>query len=164
MNRPGDQPREWLIWSNEHGAWWGPQRSGYTTEVNHAGRYTFEEADEIARARLYRSGASANRLTGTPAEVAVPAPEHLPRLWLAKGFTQVKALNIRPGDVIVVEIGDRVSVEERESVVARARALNLKLLVFDAGARLAGVLRLDAPATPHGGHSTDPDLDSSCGE
>lgn len=34
----------WLVWSNEHGAWWRADRSGYTGSITEAGRYTFDEA------------------------------------------------------------------------------------------------------------------------
>lgn len=37
----------YLIWSHEHNAWWGPNQSGYTTDVEQAGRYSFDEAAEI---------------------------------------------------------------------------------------------------------------------
>lgn len=39
----------YLIWSNEHQAWWGPVRWGYTTEISKAGRYSREQAVEIVR-------------------------------------------------------------------------------------------------------------------
>jgi hypothetical protein len=43
-----------LIWSYEHNAWWTPQRSGYTTDLHKAGRYTESEAWEICqRANQY---------------------------------------------------------------------------------------------------------------
>lgn len=28
-----------LIWSEEHGAWWAPERRGYTRSIREAGRY-----------------------------------------------------------------------------------------------------------------------------
>lgn len=37
----------WLIWSNEHRAWWRPDRWGYCKMRDAAGRYSFEEALEI---------------------------------------------------------------------------------------------------------------------
>jgi hypothetical protein len=39
----------WLIWSNEHKAWWKPNSMGYTTSRKEAGRYTMERATEICR-------------------------------------------------------------------------------------------------------------------
>lgn len=42
-----------LIWSNEHGMWWRPNRIGYTTLTHEAGRYTEAEAEAIcAKANL----------------------------------------------------------------------------------------------------------------
>jgi len=37
----------YLIWSIEHGAWWGPNHRGYTQDVRQAGRYSFEVAQDI---------------------------------------------------------------------------------------------------------------------
>jgi hypothetical protein len=34
----------YLIWSHEHGAWWGPGGSGYVRSIAQAGRYPAEEA------------------------------------------------------------------------------------------------------------------------
>ena len=38
----------YLIWSNEHQAWWRPNSRGYTIHVDAAGRYEREEAIKIA--------------------------------------------------------------------------------------------------------------------
>lgn len=38
---------EWLIWSNEHNAWWAPKNNGYVRSRAKAGRYSFEEASMI---------------------------------------------------------------------------------------------------------------------
>ena len=37
------------IWSNEHRAWWRPNRSGYTTLRACAGLYSFEDAYAATR-------------------------------------------------------------------------------------------------------------------
>lgn len=37
----------WLIWSNEHKAWWAPDSVGYTKSRKAAGRYTRGEALNI---------------------------------------------------------------------------------------------------------------------
>lgn len=42
----------YLIWSNEHGGWWGPGRRGYSTGIIGAGEYTRDEAIEICRDAL----------------------------------------------------------------------------------------------------------------
>lgn len=62
----------WLVWSNEHAAWWGPNRCHYYTDVSAAGRYTLEEAMEISKVRI---GSLKTRQTGSPGEMIQPAPE-----------------------------------------------------------------------------------------
>lgn len=41
----------YLIWSNEHRAWWRPRAQGYTKRIDHAGRYSREEAIKHSRSR-----------------------------------------------------------------------------------------------------------------
>lgn len=56
----------YLIFSNEHGAWWRPSRCGYTVMLKAAGRYTRDEALSIcAHARDGMSG------TSCPSEIPV---------------------------------------------------------------------------------------------
>ena len=43
----------YLIWSNEHKAWWCPDRLGYTPHLINSGRYTREEAIVICRKAMY---------------------------------------------------------------------------------------------------------------
>ncbi len=57
----------WLVWSNEHEAWWRPNSSGYTVHVDNAGRYTHEEAMKIQTEASYRGNCTA----GVPPEIAV---------------------------------------------------------------------------------------------
>lgn len=38
----------YLIWSEEHGAWWNPNRAGYTMSMKAAGRYSRDEAEAIS--------------------------------------------------------------------------------------------------------------------
>jgi len=59
--------RNWLIYSNEHGAWWKPDSRGYTRSIDEAGRYTEEEARDIC------NEAGLNN-EGIPQEVMVEAP------------------------------------------------------------------------------------------
>jgi hypothetical protein len=40
--QPGTQPVTYLIWSNHHGCWWGPNGCGYRTHIADAGRYALE--------------------------------------------------------------------------------------------------------------------------
>lgn len=35
---------EYLVWSNEHRAWWRPSAAGYTVHMEAAGRYTRDDA------------------------------------------------------------------------------------------------------------------------
>lgn len=37
----------WVIWSNEHDAWWRPNRCGYTVLYREAGHYTYDQAIKI---------------------------------------------------------------------------------------------------------------------
>ena len=39
--------KQYLVWSNEHSAWWGENRCGYYTALSAAGRYTRDEALKI---------------------------------------------------------------------------------------------------------------------
>lgn len=49
VTHEASEARTWRIWSNAHGAWWRPNRSGYTLEKREAGLYTKREADSICR-------------------------------------------------------------------------------------------------------------------
>lgn len=70
----------WLVWSNEHGAWWGPNHVGYTRVIDTAGRYDQAEAEAIcgeagvAGPRLFWTGFGDESILAMP-EVAVPAPD-----------------------------------------------------------------------------------------
>lgn len=37
----------YVIWSFEHGAWWAPNRYGYTRVLDEAGRYSQADAEAI---------------------------------------------------------------------------------------------------------------------
>lgn len=39
---------QYLVWSNQHRAWWRPNSAGYTRDVRAAGRYTRAEAIDIS--------------------------------------------------------------------------------------------------------------------
>lgn len=73
LNRAADKvlSAPWLIWSNEHAAWWGPGERGYTTVIEEAGRYTREEAEAIVR----NANAYLPAEQDTVNEVMVRAPE-----------------------------------------------------------------------------------------
>lgn len=66
--------RVWLIWSNEHRAWWRANGQGYTATVADAGRYTLHEGKNIC----HEAGTMdmyPNATTQIPAEVLVISPE-----------------------------------------------------------------------------------------
>lgn len=46
----------YLIWSNEHRAWWRPNARGYTTFIESAGRYSRDEAIKHSSARDQHRG------------------------------------------------------------------------------------------------------------
>lgn len=64
--------RCYLIWSNEHGAWWRPGERGYTFIIGEAGRYHLDRAARICDGanRFLEDGRQPN-------EVFVLAPECL---------------------------------------------------------------------------------------
>src|SRR6185503_20091932 len=65
------QEHDWLIWSNEHRAWWAPNQCGYRGRVEEAGRYSFAEACEICRQANRR--ANSTLPPDVPPETMVPA-------------------------------------------------------------------------------------------
>lgn len=62
----------WLVWSNEHRAWWGPNHAHYYWDITEAGRYTLEEAMKICGMRGVARGDGIN-----PPEMIQPSPEWL---------------------------------------------------------------------------------------
>lgn len=67
----------WIVWSNDHEAWWGPKRSGYFTDIASAGRYTYAEAVKICASR-----SESMTYPSLPPELIQPSPEL--RAFLAK--------------------------------------------------------------------------------
>jgi hypothetical protein len=47
---------DYLVWSNEHGRWWGPGHRGYVKSMRRAGRYSRAEALAICRGALGTAG------------------------------------------------------------------------------------------------------------
>ncbi|TDD54558.1 hypothetical protein E1286_05035 [Nonomuraea terrae] len=58
----------YLVWSNEHRAYWGPNKSGYTTDWLNAGRYGAKDAADCFGARSWEP-------RKPPPEVMVLAPD-----------------------------------------------------------------------------------------
>ena len=48
--------QNYLVWSNEHGAWWCSHAHGYTLNFEEAGRFTRSEAISYSKARDQRPG------------------------------------------------------------------------------------------------------------
>lgn len=59
---------EYVIWSNQHGAWWRANRMGYTRSIQFAGRYSREQAIEICHGATIAHDWS----RGSPDELPVP--------------------------------------------------------------------------------------------
>ena len=59
---------KWLIWSHEHRGWWPQSRSGYVKSIQHAGRFTFDEALEIVNQGNYGMRGDVPEETMMPAE------------------------------------------------------------------------------------------------
>lgn len=57
----------YLVWSNEHHAWWKPDERGYTRIIERAGRYARADAITIASRRGGGWQAESN-----PYEIAIP--------------------------------------------------------------------------------------------
>ena len=62
------ESNKYLVWSNEHSAWWGRDRCGYTRIIANAGRYDRAEALSIAGTR--DGGWDVRK--GNPDEIAIP--------------------------------------------------------------------------------------------
>jgi hypothetical protein len=86
----------WLVWSNEHAAWWCSARCGYTWDIAHAGRYSLEEAIAISGERGVKRGDGIN-----PPELIQPSPE-----WLAARAAAIaKAKGAPTLESVAAEIG-----------------------------------------------------------
>lgn len=65
-------PGKWLIWSNEHRAWWCGDGHGYTTSRAKAGVYSMQDAINICVPPQFRGvGASLDKYV--PPETMIPA-------------------------------------------------------------------------------------------
>jgi hypothetical protein len=53
----------YLIWSHEHGRWWGPGGRGYVRSMRQAGQYSREQALQICRDAIL---GTADRLGALP--------------------------------------------------------------------------------------------------
>lgn len=73
--------QKWVIWSNEHDAWWAPNNRGYTTLFERAGLYTYDQAVHICAGANWGcsgdgdtdSSGPARSGQGRPMETMLPA-------------------------------------------------------------------------------------------
>lgn len=73
----------YLVWSNEHTAWWGPGLNGYTRELAKAGRYSLAAALAICTNAMPGTAARLGMLPELPvrlAHVEAMQTEHHARL------------------------------------------------------------------------------------
>ena len=89
-----------LIWSNEHGAWWRPGSAGYTIHAEAAGRYSHAEALAISAGARdgWRPGQAPPEIPVAEADVLAceerglrPVPPHIedrPAIDLATGLRE----------------------------------------------------------------------------
>ena len=68
----------YVVWSNEHAAWWAPNRCGYTTRLNSAGWYSRKEAIDIAR-----NARDGQQPDGNPNEIAIPLDDAIAQFGYA---------------------------------------------------------------------------------
>lgn len=64
----------WLVWSNQHRAWWRAASAGYTIRIDEAGRYCLKEALSICSGGRDPIKTNGGRYT-IPAEIPQPSPE-----------------------------------------------------------------------------------------
>jgi hypothetical protein len=60
----------YLIWSHEHGAWWGPAGNGYARRISEAGRYTERVAIEICTSAMPGTSTRMEALPEVPVRLA----------------------------------------------------------------------------------------------
>lgn len=77
----------YLIWSNEHRAWWRPNSRGYTIHIEAAGRYTRDDALKFSRVRDQVPGEPMPELPIREADVlAIPRQPTEPMAAVAAVF------------------------------------------------------------------------------
>jgi hypothetical protein len=60
----------YLVWSHEHGGWWGPGRNGYVQKVSDAGRYSRAQALEICCGSVPGTAAQLGAMPELPVRLA----------------------------------------------------------------------------------------------
>jgi len=73
---------EYVVWSNEHMAWWGPNRAGYYTHLSAAGRYSREDA-----LRICKGARGGRRFNANPSEVPIALAD-AEEFWTEDGLAE----------------------------------------------------------------------------
>lgn len=73
---------DYVVWSNEHCAWWGPNRAGYYTHLSAAGRYTRDDA-----LRICRGARGGREFNSNPSEVPILFID-AENFWSEKGLEE----------------------------------------------------------------------------
>jgi hypothetical protein len=60
---------KYLIWSNKHERWWGPNRSGYVNRVADAGRYNHIEVIDICTDSMAGTMQSISKFPNLPVKL-----------------------------------------------------------------------------------------------
>ena len=125
----------WLIWSNQHGAWWKPNRRGYTQTLEFAGRYPLQDALEVV-SKATLDGQLRHTVTspdGTAAivdEHMVPAPLPLARIQMLADAEQLVDFDYDDPNLAarLAAIGEHAMREARQAVqdVRAERAAELE--------------------------------------
>jgi hypothetical protein len=77
-----DGAANYVVWSNEHAAWWGPKHCGYYTHLSSAGRYT--RSDAIGICKGARGGRAFNK---NPSEVPILLHD-AEQFWTEEGLEE----------------------------------------------------------------------------
>lgn len=87
-----EDTQQYLVWSNEHQAWWAPYECGYISIISQAGRY-----DRSMAARICQSANAYLAEGREPNEVMVLAPECIDTHVQPIAHGEGRAINIEVG-------------------------------------------------------------------
>ncbi len=133
-------PRVWLVWSREHGAWWRPNAMGYCTNVFDAGRFSLEEAMDHCNTR------SRDPKEDDP-EVMVHVDEALKGAHGIPDYAQVKAWMDELDPLLWVPPTTRTPADQFKELKESVDSLRLELIALRAA--LQTIASYDQ-TSPHG--------------
>jgi hypothetical protein len=73
--------KKYLVWSNQHSAWWGPYELGYTRVIDGAGRYSKKEAEKIVR-KSTLNGQLTSRMWDATKNQSIEVPNEVMVKWV----------------------------------------------------------------------------------